>query len=224
MSRSIEGRRRRAATIKARNASPGDRRFQTCTIIGCGQPTAGLAIALCRKHLLHRQRHGSPFCPSPTAAILKPYLRAATSYIKSRRSDPYIKAALGGLGDLMRSAGQIVPATRLRGLPPAERSRVALARLRDAGIKPDRLLAITLAVHALIKHAPAKTHRIKEWRIVAIAKAAHRLASGDHQVWEAQDDSGRAVRLAKAMEKESDWVIDQHLDKVVAGMPQAGKH
>src|SRR5262249_19154912 len=133
-------------------------------------------------------------CPSPTAAVLRPYLTAATALIKERRGDAYIKAALSGLGDLLRSAGHVVPATRLRGLPPAERSRIALARLRDADIKPDRLLAITLAVHALIKHDPAKTHRIKEWRIVAIAKAAHRLASGDHPVWELKDDSGRVVQ------------------------------
>lgn len=68
---------------------------------------------------------------------------------------------------------------------------------------------------------------------MAIAKASHRLASGDHRVWETRDDSGRVVQrtemhtyprssgrvlryLGEAIEKECDWVIDQHLDKVVA--------
>jgi hypothetical protein len=129
----------------------------------------------------------------------------------------------------------MMPATRLGGLPPAQRSRIALARLREAGIKPERLLAITLAVHALIKHDPAKAHRIKEWRIVAIAKAAHRLASGDHRVWEVRDEGGRVVQrtelhtyprssgrvlryLGEAIERECDWVIDKHLDEVVAAL------
>ena len=234
MGRSPQGKRRRGTNLASR-LNDGANRFPKCTIIGCGKATAGLAIALCRKHLLHRQRHGSPICPSPRATVLKPYMRAANAYIRAHHYDPYIKSAESGLNDLLRSAGQIVPATRLKGLPPADRARIALARLREAAIKPERLLAITVAVHALIKHDPAKTHRIKEWRIVAIAKAAHRLASGDHRVWEARDDSGRVVErtemhtfprssgrvlryLGEAIEKECEWVIDRHLDKVVAGL------
>lgn len=232
MRRSLQGRYRRIQKLRARLSSPGEHRFPRCAIIGCGTATTGLAIALCRKHLLHRQRHGSPFCPSPSAAVLRPYLTAATSFIKAHRNDRFIGAALVGLRNVMVLAGPVVIATRLRGLKPNQRSRIALARLRDAGTNPERLLAITLAVHALIKHDPAKTHRIKEWRIVAIAKAAHRLASGDHRVWELRDDSGRIMQrtethtyprssgrvlryLGGAIEKECEWVIDQHLKEVV---------
>lgn len=239
MSRSAQVHRRRASKVRARIARPGSGRFPRCTIIGCGEPTTGLAIALCRKHLLHRQRHGSPFCKSPSATVLGRYLTAALAHIKAHRKETYISAALASLGELMASAGQVVPAARLRGVPPADRARIALARLRDAGIKPDRLLAIVLAVHALIKHEPAKTHRIKEWRIVAIAKAAHRLASGDHRVWEVKDESGRIVQrtemhtyprssgrvlryLGEGIEEKCDWVIERHLDEVVARMPPAG--
>lgn len=238
MARSVEGRQRRANRLKARIASNTNDHFPKCTIVGCGKPTlraakAGLAIALCRKHQLHRQRHGSPFCPSPSASILKPYLRAASELIDLRRTDPYISAALAGIRDLTETAGPVVIATRLRGLPPAHRAKVALARLREAGVKPERLLSIAVAVHALIEDNPAATHRIPEWRVVAIAKAAHRLASGYHRIWNLEDanghivkrtelhayprSSGRVLRyLGEAIEKQCEWVIDHHLTQVVA--------
>lgn len=238
MPRSPHGGRRRAENLKARIASDAQDHFLKCTIIGCGQPTlraakTGLAIALCRKHQLHRQRHGSPFCPSPSAAVLKPYLRAANQLIEFRRNDPYVGATLAGVRELTETAGPVVIATRLRGLPPDQRAKVALARLREAGVKPERLLAIALAVCALIEDNPGATHRISEWRIVAIAKAAHRLASGYHRVWRFEDASGRIVQqaelhkyprssgrvlryLGETIEKQCEWVIDRHLAEVVA--------
>lgn len=233
MPRTLLGRKRRAQAVKVRASGNLVNRFPRCTIIGCGKSTAGLAIALCRKHLLHRQRHGSPFCKSPNAKLLGPYLKASLAVLKVQRNEPYISAALAGLHDVMASAGQVIPAIRLNGLPPAERARIALARLRDAGIKPERLLAIALAVHALIRHDPAKTHNVKDWRIVAVAKAAHRLASGYHRVWEVRDDTGRIVQhtemhayprssgrvlryLGEAIEKECEWVIEKYLDEVIS--------
>ena len=79
---------------------------------------------------------------------MRPYNKAAISYIASHRDDPYISAALEGLQSLMATAGETVIAVRLRGLSPDRRAKVALARLRDAKVKSDRLLAIGLAVHA----------------------------------------------------------------------------
>lgn len=237
MARTPEGRRRRASKIKARIASPANDHFAKCTIIGCGKPTGraaktGLAATLCRTHLRHRQRHGSPWCPSPAATVLKPYVSAAQSFIDQHRNDPFVSAALTSVRDLMNSAGPVIIATRLRGLPPDQRSKVALARLREAGVKPERLLAIAVAVHALTEEAPQVVHRSKEWRIVAIAKAAHRLASGYHRVWETwgadgrryrtelhayPQSSGRVLRyLGDAIQKEAEWVIDRHLATVLA--------
>jgi hypothetical protein len=132
----------------------------------------------------------------------------------------------------MASGGPVEIATRLKGLPPDHRAKIALARLREADIKPERLLAIPLAVAALIEDAPATVHRIRDWRIVAIAKAAHRLASGTHRQWPAaQPDgrtkhiemhayprsSGRVLRhLGEIIEKECELVIDHHLSGVLA--------
>ena len=132
----------------------------------------------------------------------------------------------------MATAGPVEIATRLRGLPPEQRARIALARLREAEIKPERLLAIAVAVHALIEDAPEKCHKITDWRVTGIAKAAHRLASGTHRQWPVyQQDgsvkqlemhayprsSGRVLRYLGAMiEKECEWVIERHLAEVVA--------
>lgn len=238
MPRSVPGHIQRIHQLKARIESTTDDHFQRCTIIGCGKPTlraakTGLAIALCRKHQLHRQRHGSAFCPSPPAPILKPYLRAAFTLIDARRNDLYVTTSLAGLSEILESAGPTIIATRLRGLPPGTRAKVALARLREAGIIPERLLAIALAVHALIEDNPAVAHRITEWRIVAIAKAAHRLASGYHRVWSLEDANGRILQqtqlhayprssgrvlryLGEAIEKQCELVVDRHLAEVVA--------
>jgi hypothetical protein len=237
MARSHAGSRRRADKIKMRVVSLANDHLPRCTILGCGQPTqraakSGLSATLCRKHVLHRQRHGSPWCPSPTASTLRPYVKAALSFIALHRNDPYVRAALVGLSGLMETAGPVVIATRLRGLPPAQRAKVALARLRESKVKPERLLAIALAVHGLINEAPQVVHRVKDWRIVAIAKTSHRLASGYHRVWEMADASGRIYRtelhayprsagrvlhlLGAMIERECELVIDHYLSSVLA--------
>jgi hypothetical protein len=89
-----------------------------------------------------------------------------------------------------------------------------------------------VAVHALIEDRPELVHRTSEYRIVAVAKAAHRLASGTHKVWQiAQSDgriqhiemhayprsSGRVLRqLGTMIERECEWVIQRNLAEVVA--------
>lgn len=203
----------------------------------CGRPTsraqgAGLSAFTCRFHQQHKQRHGSHWCKSPPSPMLTPYITAALKFIGSQREAPFVAAALTGLSALMASAGSVEPATRLRGLTPKRRAKIALARLREAGVKPERLLAIAVAVRALIADAPEKCHRVSEWRIVAIAKAAHRLASGTHRQWPLHQpdgsvkhivlhayprSSGRVLRyLGTMIEKECEWVIERHLTKVVA--------
>lgn len=203
----------------------------------CGRPTAraakkGLSAFHCRYHQQHKQRHGSHWCKSPSAVTLKPYLIAAMSFIGAHRTDPFISAAVTGMGGIMASAGPIEIATRLKGLPPKRRAEIALARLRESNQKPERLLAFPLAVAALIEDMPETVHRTTEWRIVAIAKAAHRLASGTHRIWPVvQPDgrtkhiemhayprsAGRVLRyLGEMIEKECELVIAHHLSGVLA--------
>lgn len=170
-------------------------RVHSCVIPSCRNPTmkaAGLGLAAfhCRKHVEHKARHGSHWHGTYSAAELKPYLAAATSYIRSRaQSDRFIKHALNAIGILLEEAGPTEIATRLKGMSPAKRARIALARLRVARIKPERFVAVVLAVTALIEEDPG-SHRKKEFRTVQIAKALHRLASGYHRVWEYVDYRG----------------------------------
>ncbi len=243
MARTSEGERRRQDSLAARIASSASDHLPLCTVPdvatgrACGRPTArasreGLNSFVCRYHQQHKQRHGSHWCKSPSGALLRPYISAAQTTIQNHCTDPFVSTAIFGAGNLMASAGPVEMATRLRGMSPAQRAKVALARLRERCIKPERLLAIAMAVHALIEDAPEKCHRTADWRIVAVAKASHRLASGTHKVWPVpQPDgrvkhiemhayprsSGRVLRHLGAMiEKECELVIDRHLAEVVA--------
>jgi hypothetical protein len=140
---------------------------------------------------------------------------------------------LAELDWLMANAGQVEIATRLKGKSPERRAKIALARLRDAGVKPDRLAAIVFAIHALMADAPEKMDRTREFRIVTIAKLVHRLASGTHRRWEVPDDTGKIVsrtemhayprssgrvlrHLGAMLEKECEAALEHHLAGVVA--------
>ncbi len=244
MARSPEGHERRIRRLKARVISNAPDHMPCCTIpdpttgIPCGRPTAraakaGLSAFVCRRHQQHTQRHGSPWCKTPAAAALRPYLSASLSYVASHRADPFIEAALHGLSGIMSGAGLIEIATRLRGLAPDRRAKIALARLREAEVTPARLLAVAVAVHALIENGPASVHRVSDYRIVAIAKAAHRLASGYHRIFAVPDKHGRVMQrtemhvyprssgrvlrhLGEAIERECELVIQKHLASVIA--------
>lgn len=243
MPRSMAGAARRAAKLKACVVSNAHDHLPRCAVSdpktgkACGRPTAraarqGLNAFTCRYHQQFKQRHGSHWCRSPSAETLRPYTTAASELLKSKAGDPFVVAAFAGLSLTMASAGPVEIATRLRGLPPEQRARVALARLRNAGMPPARLIAICLAVHALFEDAPELVHRTREYRIVAIAKAAHRLASGTHKVWSVAQTDGRLkhvemhayprssgrvlLYLGEMIEKECEWVIERDLKEVVA--------
>lgn len=192
----------------------------------------GLAAFHCRKHVEHKARHGSHWHGTYSAAELKPYLAAATSYVRLRaESDRFIKQALTDIALLLEEAGPTEIATRLMGMSATRRARIALARLRVAGIKPKRFVAIVLAITALIEEDPG-SHRTKEFRVVQIAKALHRLASGYHRVWELQDHKGRSQKIelhafprssgpvlrliGKAVEEPCEWVVEKHLSAILA--------
>jgi hypothetical protein len=67
--------------------------------------------------------------------------------------------------------------------------------LREANVSPERLLAIHMAVSALIKD-DLGSHRAPEFRIVQVAKATHRLASGTHRHWDFPMKDGTTAPLA----------------------------
>lgn len=174
--------------------------LRACAIPGCKRPTMqatgkGLAELHCRYHVQFKARHGSHWCPTYAAPDLKPYLQSAARWIKANREDPQVAMALYWLKGLLQGSGHAELAHRIKGKPARQRARVAFARLHEAGIGPERLLRIYLAVCALIED-DAGSHRVEEFRVVQVAKAVHRLASGSHQHWEVPLPDGRTAPLA----------------------------
>ncbi|MGY2902160.1 hypothetical protein [Bradyrhizobium sp. URHC0002] len=242
----------RSASLMKRRLGDGSAFALRCTIPdpvsgrACGAPTmraagVGLATHFCRRHVEHRARHGSHWHGTYSAAELKPYLAAATSYVRSRAgADKFIATALAAVGAASEEAGAVEIATRLKGMSAAKRAKIGLARLRVAGIMPERIVSIVLAVTALIEEDP-KSHRTKEFRTVQICKAIHRLASGTHKVWEFQDHQGRPRRtelhafprssgpvlraMGRMLEEPCEWVVEKHLAGVLAlKIKRYGRH
>lgn len=210
----------------------------------CGRPTmraagTGLAPHFCRRHVEHRARHGSHWHGTYTASQLKPYLSAALSYVRLwSRNDRYVAGAIDAVRTMLAEAGPVEMATRFRGLSADRRAKIALARLRVAGIPAERIVSIVLAVSALIDDDPA-SHRTKEFRRVQAAKAVHRLASGTHKFWEIVDHQGRKGRtelhayprssgrvlrvMGRMLEEPCEWVVEKHVAGVLAFKTRHGR-
>ncbi len=159
-----------------------------CTIPGCKRQTMrgagnGLSSTHCRYHVQQKARHGSHWHPSYSAGELRPYLKTATMWLKAHQEDRFVAAALAKLDALLLTSGPVEHYNDLIDMPPAKKAKVALARVREAGIKPLRLLAIHMAMSALIEE-DSGSHRVTEFKIVQVAKCVHRLASGTHRRWE----------------------------------------
>ena len=105
-----------------------------------------------------------------------------------------LKTGEFGLRGLLDTAGHAENAQDIKWRSAPSRARVAFARLCDANVKPERLLAIHMAVSALIED-DAGSHRVTEYRIVQVAKAAHRLASGTHKHWDLPRDDGSTTPI-----------------------------
>ena len=190
-------RRRPRRTISARIVELEG--LPRCTASFCFRLTmasagVGLAQALCRYHVSYRARHGSHWCPTYKATDLKPYLQSAAQWINAHRAETFIAHSLIALKGLLDTAGQALPAQDIKWRSAPSRARIAFARLREANIKPERLLAIHMAASALIED-DAGSHRVTEFRIVQVAKAAHRLASGTHKHWDFPMDNGSTAPL-----------------------------
>jgi len=161
-----------------RDQSPG-----RCSALGCHRTTqraagAGLSERYCKVHINFHARHGSYWRKSFSASELSPFVGAAETWLEQNRDSGLVTAVVRGLDGLLDGAGRPVSAYDLRSLPPAEKARVALARLHEAGVRGRRLLQITLAVCSLAQHQGMTDQEFVE---VQIAKAVHRLASGTHR-------------------------------------------
>ncbi len=231
--------------VQRRVAAPADGLPAKCSILGCGKPTLrasgkGLSRFWCKAHTEHFLRHGDVVHATYGAAERRPYEAACAVWIKQHRDRPLVADALRRLGALLETAGPAIPATELRGLKPAVRARAAVARLREASVKPERLIAIHLAISVLMREDPVSPDK-REFRVVQVAKMAHRLASGFHRTWEFPLPDGRIVPytlhkyarstgrvlryLGGRIERCCEHVAQDHLDELLAfKVATAGKH
>jgi hypothetical protein len=176
----------RKAAIKQRIANR-EGEFK-CSVWECGRPTmaaagVGLSQHLCRYHVQWTSRHGSPFCTGTyKASELRPYLRSAAAFLKHYRRATIVDNALRAIAGLLYAAGPVEPVMNIKRWSAGRRARVAFARLREARVQPERILALHLAMAALIED-DAEAPRTTEFRRVQTAKLLHRRASGTHKRW-----------------------------------------
>jgi hypothetical protein len=157
----------------------------SCTLPGCRRPTQtfagnGHSPRYCKHHVEFHRRHGSYWFASLTADELKPHRRAAALWLQAHREDVRVRKATQAIASHISGSGQDVNAYSLREKSAKERARISFARLRNAGIPPDRILLRLIAVSACCD-AKGIDRRQREYREVQYAKAVHRLASGTHK-------------------------------------------
>ena len=184
----------RRADIARRLSSPASE-LSRCIVLECSNPTRaaageGFDRRLCRRHAEQYAVHGSPYRKSYTAAALKPHRDKARTWLRENDDHPAVKAARERVRILYRSAGPQVEAFRLKGLGPKERARKAWARLREAGVAPDRVLEAWLAL-AFATAADPEADTRPEFQRVQAAKLIHRLASGTHKQWVVDTGKGQ---------------------------------
>src|SRR5438876_12125374 len=112
-----EAKRRRRKDVADR-AAYKDLMHSYCRVMGCGGTPAaaagkGLDRLYCRKHADHRERHGSYFTPSYTAAQLAPYRKGAESWLRANKGDHAVQLSTRAIDGLYRRAGPFVEAFRL---------------------------------------------------------------------------------------------------------------
>lgn len=197
-----------------------------CAIFGCGRPVSAakhprLNQFHCVYHIQRKARHGSHWHPGYRAADLQPYVKCAESWLQANDGHRMVFPAWQELNFKLAMAGRVDPAMNLRGRSAAYKAKIAFARLREAKVSPDRLIATYLATAALIEDDRG-SHRVREFRIVQAAKAVHRLASGTHRSWNIETRDGRMVPYAlHAYPRSSGLVlrrIGEALEKACDGM------
>ncbi|MDQ0475248.1 hypothetical protein [Labrys wisconsinensis] len=223
---SLTEHKRAAARVRSKAEAQGRAAMPHCCIPGCGRPPQagegrGLSQFHCRYHVQFKNRHGSYWKNTYRAAELRPYRRAAEKYLREHPEDKWIKLTMSALDSLMQRAGPVERVVDVLIMPPRDKARAALARLRRAEVPPEQLLTVFLAVAAAVAEDPiGPGGEPGEYRRVQVAKAAHRLASGYHTdcgYHRYPRSSGLALRyLGRMIEEQCEWVDEYHVEPVVA--------
>ena len=210
-------------------ATPNDDALRTCAIFGCGRPPQaragrGLSLYHCRYHVQKKNRHGSFWKGTYSAAELRDYRRAAERYLKAHADDRWIAAALTALRATLDGAGPNERVVDVLHFTPRRKARAAFARMRERNVPPLRLLTIHLAVSGAVREDPIRPGDDgSEYRLTQIGKAAMRTASGYHSYYGPGNQydryprsSGRALRLIGwMMESACEHVMTEHLAAIL---------
>jgi hypothetical protein len=158
--------------------------LKRCSVWGCGESTQahkgkGLSQKLCGKHVRQNARHGSPHRPSYRASDIKPYRMATAQWLRENKASPFLQKIIASYQALLDGAGPCGRdqwASSMHRKSAKVKAKAALARLRERGVNPNRLLIITLATWCICED-DISMRALPEFRIVQIAKQAGRLAS-----------------------------------------------
>ena len=222
--------RAEAETFACQAATPNDGALVFCPVPGCGRPPQaragrGLSLIHCRYHVQFRNRHGSLWKGTYSAADLRPYRRAATRYLGPRHGNMWIAAALVALQSLLDRAGPNERMADVARMKPEDKARQAFARMRREAVPPLRLLVNYLAVSMAVAEDPiGPGGEPDEYRLTQIGKAALRTASGSHAVYgdgagyhRYPRSSGLALRrIGAAIDKACEHVASEHLSAILA--------
>ena len=210
-------------------AAPASAALLFCPIPGCARPPQaragkGLSLIHCRYHVQRRNRHGSFWKGTYSAADLKDYRRAAARYLKAHAGDFWIAAALTALRHTLDGAGPNERVVDVLTMKPAQKARAAFARMRTREVPPFRLLVIHLAVAAAVAEDPIRPGDDgSDYRLTQIGKAAMRTASGYHAVYSPGNrydryprSSGQALRLiGRTLDAACEHVAAEHLAAIL---------
>ena len=167
--------------VAGRASRPSSSSPVTCSAFGCQRKTQrstgnGLSDIYCKQHIEFRRRHGSTWKRSYKVAEIEPYRDAARHWVKEHRTDQQVSRVIAALDAMITNSGTSKSAYDLRGLPPEERSRQVLARLKEVGVGGERLLEVTLTIKAAMTDIGPRG--APDFMQVQIAKMVHRLNSG----------------------------------------------
>ncbi|QND25798.1 hypothetical protein HB773_04605 [Sinorhizobium meliloti] len=170
---------------------------ERCAVLGCSRLTQrsagkGFSETYCGGHIEHLRRHGHPDRPSYRRWELKPYRKAAQTWLKQHREHPAVRIAVTHLEALMWSQGRAKGADYQRGMVPKDKARNVLARLRDAGKTGEQLLEIVIVINAA--YLELGPHGYPDWVSIQTGKLAKRLKGASGTI--TRDHEGRRMTEA----------------------------
>lgn len=187
MTDSHSARMRKAEGVRRRLASPMTsqemQEASACAVLGCKRPTMraegkGLSLLLCRYHHQFKARHGSAWRKTFSRAELAPYRQAADLWLAANQESHMVQRGLAEIEALLAAAGPAYAANQLHRMKPEARARAALARLRKAKVRPQRVMREYLVVMSALQDGKLRKDGSEDFELVQIAKPLHRLASG----------------------------------------------